>query len=494
MIGVILAAGVGSRLRPMTNDKPKCLVSVAGISILDYQLNAYRNAGIKEVYIIVGYEGSKIKEHCKYIKDLNIKIINNEQYEETNNMYSLFLVKEYVYGKDFILNNADLAIHDNIVKMMVESEINDLVAVDVGLFNDESMKVSVADNKISNISKNIPEENSVGCSIDFYKISAASSQILFDEVERIIVQEKNKKDWTEVALQRLFVDGRLCFDVLNVSGLPWVEIDNYDDLALADKIFSQLTKKIIDYKGFCFDLDGTVYVGNKVLTSVVDEINKLKEKGKIVRFISNNSSLSKKQYVDKLKNMGIDTTHEEIRISTDSVISFLENRQVRKVYVVGTKSLQKDIIDAGFEICSHEPEFVLLGYDTELTYSKLKTACRLINIGIDYICTHSDIFCPSENGPIPDIGAMVSMLELTTGKKPYQIFGKPNSDLLELIMKKDQINSKDLVMIGDRLYTDIKMAHNSGVDSVLVLSGDTKRDEVEFSSIKPTYILPQFSL
>lgn len=223
MIGVILAAGVGSRLRPMTNDKPKCLVSVAGISILDYQLNAYRNAGIKEVYIIVGYEGSKIKEHCKYIKDLNIKIINNEQYEETNNMYSLFLVKEYVYDKDFILNNADLAIHDNIVKMMVESEVNDLVAVDVGLFNDESMKVSVTKNTISNISKNISEENSVGCSIDFYKISAASSQILFDEVERIIVQEKNKKDWTEVALQRLFIDGRLCFDVLNVSGLPWVK-------------------------------------------------------------------------------------------------------------------------------------------------------------------------------------------------------------------------------------------------------------------------------
>lgn len=495
MIGVILAAGVGSRLRPMTNNKPKCLVSVAGVPILDYQLNAYRKAGIKDVYIIVGYEGSKIKEHCKYIKDLNIKIINNEEYEETNNMYSLFLVKEYVYDKPFILNNADLAIHDDIIKMMVECNNDNLVAVDVGLFNDESMKVSVTDKKnISNIAKNIPEANSFGCSIDFYKISSNSSKILFDEVERIVIKENNKKDWTEVALQRLFLDGRLCFDILDVRGLPWVEIDNYDDLALADKIFSQLKKKITDYKGFCFDLDGTVYVGNKVLSSVIDEIRKLKAQGKIIRFISNNSSLSKEQYVDKLKYMGIETHCDEIKISTDSVIAFLKSRQVKKVYVVGTKSLQKDIIDAGYEICSHEPDFVLLGYDTELTYSKLKTACRLINIGIDYICTHSDIFCPSENGPIPDIGSMIKMLELTTGKEPYKIFGKPNPDLLELIMKTDQIKREDLVMIGDRLYTDIKMADNCGVDSVLVLSGDTKREDVESSTINPTYILPQFSL
>ncbi|HHY8433265.1 TPA: HAD-IIA family hydrolase, partial [Escherichia coli] len=421
-------------------------------------------------------------------------IIENDEYEITNNMYSLFLVKKYVYNKSFILNNADLAISDDIIKRMVESDKPDLVSVDVGLFNDESMKVTLKDNFISNIAKNISKDNSYGCSIDFYKFSPSSSSIFFDEVERIVIKEKNKKDWTEVALQRLFMDGRLKFEALNISGLPWVEIDNYDDLAIADEIFSQKNKKVSEYSAYCFDLDGTIYVGNIILRDVVLSINQLKQQGKIVKFISNNSSKNKEEYVDRLIKMGIEASREDIKLSTDSAIHFLKQQQVEKVYVVGTRSLQKEIIDAGFELCSHQPDFILLGYDTELTYSKLMNACRLINSGVDYIATHCDIFCPSENGPIPDIGSLITLLELTTGKSPYKVFGKPNSDLLDLILQNDNLDRSDLLMVGDRLYTDIKMAHNANIDSVLVLSGDTKRDEVEESFIKPTYIMRQFSL
>ncbi|HDV1018574.1 TPA: HAD hydrolase-like protein [Escherichia coli] len=135
----------------------------------------------------------------------------------------------------------------------------------------------------------------------------------------------------------------------------------------------------------------------------------------------------------------------------------------------------------------------MLGYDTELTYSKLVTACRLINCGVDYIATHCDVFCPSENGPIPDIGTVVTMLEMTTGRKPYRVFGKPNPDLLNLILNEDRLEKDDLLMIGDRIYTDIQMAENTGIDSVLVLTGDTKREDIEDSSVKPTYILQHFS-
>ena len=494
MIGIILAAGVGSRLRPMTNSKPKCLVTVAGKPILDYQLDSYRKAGITDIYIIVGYEGDKIRNHCKYIKDINITIIENNEYEDTNNMYSLFLAKKYAYGKNFVLNNADLAVDENIVDLMCKNPSADLIAVDVGLFNEESMKVTInAKGKISNISKLIEAGNSLGCSIDFYKFSITSSKVFFDELERIIVKEKNKKDWTEIAMQRLFIEEQLNFDVLDINGYSWVEIDNYDDLALADRIFSQKNKSIADYQCYCFDLDGTVYVGKDPIKKVINEINDLRKKGKLVRFISNNSSKSKDEYVSHLKKLGAEVSIEDIKISSDSAIDFLIKEQVKKVYVIGTKSLQKNIIDAGFEICSHEPDFVVLGYDTELTYSKLVTACRLINNGTDYISTHCDIFCPSENGPIPDIGTMSKMLEMTTGRKPYRTFGKPNSDLLNLIIEENNLNKKDLLMIGDRIYTDIKMAENAGVDSVLVLTGDTKREEVENSSIKPTYILKYFS-
>ncbi|HEO9720290.1 HAD-IIA family hydrolase [Morganella morganii] len=495
MIGVILAAGVGSRLRPMTNNKPKCLVTTAGKPILQYQLDAYKNAGITDIIIIVGYEGDAIRNYCKYIKDLNIKIIENSEYEDSNNMYSLYLARDFIKGKPFILNNADLAVENNLILDMVSSSEKDIVAVDFSTYNEESMKVTCNDEgMIINISKQINKNETLGCSIDFYKFSDISSDIFFEELERIIVKEKNKKDWTEIAMQRLFQSQTLKFKPFNIKKTAWVEIDNYADLALSDKIFSQLKKKITDYTGYCFDLDGTIYVGNRLIPHVIESIKYLKDNNKIVKFISNNSSKSNNEYLSKLNALGIDCTIDDIKLSTDSVISYLKDRKINKVYVLGTKSLQKQIIDAGFEFCSHSPEFIVVGYDNELTYSKLKTTCRLINNNIDYIATHCDIFCPSEDGPIPDIGTIILTLEKTTGVKPYKIFGKPNSDLIDLILKENKLKNTDMLMIGDRLYTDILMASNANVDSVLVLSGDTQREELEGSEIKPTYILDYFSV
>lgn len=243
MIGVILAAGVGSRLRPMTNDKPKCLVTTAGKTILQYQLDTYKEAGIKELVIVVGYEGQAIREYCKHIKDFHITIVENKIYEDTNNMYSFYLAKEHVKGKPFILNNADLSVDSSLVSKMLSDEREDLVAVDAGLFNEESMKVTVSpEGHIIDISKKITETDSFGCSIDFYKFSVKSSVIFFNELESIIEKDKNLKDWTEVAMQRLFKSQSLKFEAFDINGLPWVEIDNYDDLALSDEIFAQKKK------------------------------------------------------------------------------------------------------------------------------------------------------------------------------------------------------------------------------------------------------------
>ena len=158
MIGIILAAGVGSRLRPMTNNKPKCLVKTANKPILQYQLDSYLKAGIRDLVIVVGYESEVIRNYCKHISDFNITIIDNPIYEDSNNMYSLYLVSQLARGKPFILNNSDLSISDEIISLMVNCEDEDCVAMDAGRYNDESMKVSVNDEGyISNISKLIPE-------------------------------------------------------------------------------------------------------------------------------------------------------------------------------------------------------------------------------------------------------------------------------------------------------------------------------------------------
>lgn len=184
MIGIILVVGVGFCLWFMINSKFKCFVIVVGKFILDYQLNFYCLVGIKDIFIIVGYEGDKIKKYCKYIKDFNIIIIENNEYEDINNMYLFFLVKKYVYGEFFILNNVDLVIDLNIIEKICESFFSDFIVVDVGVFNEEFMKVIVNDdNKVSNIFKLIDEKEFVGCFIDFYKFFKDLSKIFFDEIE-----------------------------------------------------------------------------------------------------------------------------------------------------------------------------------------------------------------------------------------------------------------------------------------------------------------------
>lgn len=494
MKGVILAAGIGSRLRPLTDDKPKCLVKVAGKPMLEYQLDAYRMAGIQDVIIIVGYKGEQIEKYCRYIDDLNITIINNEEYEDTNNMYSLYLAKQYLDGQDFILNNADLVIEQDIVKNMIESCVPNLVAVDVGLFNDESMKI-ICDEQgyIRDISKQITQNQANGCSIDFYKISKEISRTLFKEITETI-EGGNRKDWTEVALQRIFKQPEVRFEVLNVSGKRWVEVDNHDDLSLADSYFSQLKKKISDYQCYLFDLDGTLYVGSKPIDEAIQSVKYLQEQGKIVKFLSNNSSKSKTDYVIRLTQLGLQCTENDIVLSTDATVQFLKEHKLNTVYVLGTDKLRQVFINEGFQLDTEKVDMVVVGYDTELSYEKLTIACKLINQGVDYIATHKDIFCPAECGPIPDIGSFINMLELTTKVKPLKIFGKPDVSMVQYVVESLGVDKSDVVMVGDRLYTDIMMAKNYGIDSVLVLSGDTTREVVEESDIQPTYVLKYFNI
>lgn len=494
MQGVILAAGIGSRLRPMTDQKPKCLVKVAGKPMLEYQLESYRQAGIKDVIIVVGYKGDQIEHYCRYIHDLNITIVKNDEYEETNNMYSLYLAKDLLYGKPFILNNADLVIEKDIIQNMVESTKEDLVAVDVGLYNDESMKISCDElGYIKNISKKISKEQSVGCSIDFYKISQKVSQILFDEIKST-VESGNRKDWTEVALQKVFSMPQIYFEIMNVSGKKWVEIDNNEDLNLADKYFSQLDKKITDYQCYLFDLDGTVYVGDTPIAKSVQSILYLQAKGKTLRFLSNNSSKSKKEYVKRLERMGIDCVEGDIVLSTDATIQFLHEKMIKKIYVLGTKNLKQILMDEGFEISDQEAEIVVVGYDTELSYEKLVQASKLINSGVDYVATHRDVFCPTEFGPIPDIGTLIATLEMTTGIKPLRVFGKPDLSMIEHLSNQLDVDKKDMIMIGDRLHTDILMSNNYGIDSLLVLSGETTRLMADNMDTQVTYILNEFDI
>lgn len=489
-VGVILAAGMGARLRPMTNALPKCLVKTAGKPILQYQIDAYRKAGIKELIIVVGYEGQTIRNYSKHIKDMRITIVENADYEITNNMYSFYLTKDHIGDRPFILNNADLAVAEDIVSIMLGAAARSAVAIDSSQFNEESMKVVVNESGfICDIAKSIPVEESCGCSIDYYKFSREDGQAFIGEVTKIIEVEKNLKDWTEVALQRAFKRQALKFSAIDIVGFDWVEIDNYDDLAISDRKFSDFDRRLADIRTIFMDLDGTVHLGGKVLPGAPEAIDRLRKAGKKVYFLSNNSSQSKTDSVRKLQDLSVAATEDDIVLSTDAVIEYLKESGIEKVYILGTTSMKKAFLDAGFRIEDSDPDYVVVGYDTELDYKKLKAACTYINKGVDIIATHCDAFCPSENGPIPDIGAMIELIRVTTGKSPVKIFGKPDREMVQPILASLAVEPGQVLFVGDRLHTDILMATNVGAQSVLVLTGETSRDMVQHSTIQPTFVL-----
>lgn len=490
MLGVILAAGVGSRLRPMTNAKPKCLVTTAGRPILQYQIDAYRQAGIERVIIVVGYEGQAIRDFCKHIKGIGITIVENPDYETTNNMYSLYLCREQVRGHAFILNNADLSIDAGIVARLLAHPSADAVAVDTSFYDEESMKVTVnAEGLIDDIAKGIAQADCFASSIDFYKFSANSSRVLFEEIERIVGHEGNLKDWTEVAMQRLFRAGQLRVPPCDIAGLAWVEVDNYRDLALSDRVFSRLDERLERIDTVLLDLDGTLYVGREAIPGAPQAVARLQAQGKRVYFLSNNSSRDKPDYVAALGAIGIPCGAEQIALSTDALVDYLQAAGVEKLHVLGTRSFRARLAEAGFQVDAGEPEYVVVGYDTELDYRKLTAACRHINAGTDILATHGDIFCPSEHGPIPDIGAMLAMIEATTGKKPKKVFGKPSEEMVRPLIRRYGLDPARTLLVGDRLQTDIRMARALGCQGMLVLSGATTRDQLEEADIVPDFVL-----
>ena len=234
----------------------------------------------------------------------------------------------------------------------------------------------------------------------------------------------------------------------------------------------------IDKKLYVFDMDGTIYLGENVFPFAVTYIKRLRSEGRRVLFFTNNASKSPDFYVKRLARMGFEPRKDEIMTSGDVTIRFLkEKRPGKSVYLLGTKLLRKSFVDAGIEL-SDDAEIVVTSFDTELTYAKLEKACTLIRGGAEYLCTHPDLNCPTENGFIPDSGAIAAAVTASTGAVP-RYFGKPYADTAEMICSYTGVSPSDACIFGDRLYTDIALGKNSGMTAVLVLSGETKRGDLE---------------
>lgn len=230
--GVILAAGRGVRLRPLTDTKPKCLLEVAEKPLLAYQVEAFALAGIEDIIVVSGYLHEQLVQFARSIalERGEITIVRNTRFLDTNNMYSLWLTKSLL-NQDLILANGDVLFDPSILTDMLANKNDNLVASDAGSYREENMKIKTIDGRIVCINKRLSKNDSFATSLDLYKISKIEVKRLFDLMEANYINKNDLNQWTEVALQDLF--GEEIFYPFDIGARSWIEIDTYSDLANA---------------------------------------------------------------------------------------------------------------------------------------------------------------------------------------------------------------------------------------------------------------------
>ena len=229
------------------------------------------------------------------------------------------------------------------------------------------------------------------------------------------------------------------------------------------------------------DLDGTIYLGGDLIDGALEFLQRCDEQGVKRYFLSNNSSKSVKQYQDKLSSLGIPCAEDEILLSTHDLLSWLAKHNITKTWAIATEGMCEMIEDAGISTKDVDPQFVVLGYDTEINYEKISTASIHMHRGVPLVASHPDMVCPSPDGGLPDVGAYLALLKVTTGKDPIHITGKPNPGMIMHKIDELGLDPARCAMVGDRLYTDMEMAIRVGCVSVLVLSGEATIDDLAAS-------------
>lgn len=247
---------------------------------------------------------------------------------------------------------------------------------------------------------------------------------------------------------------------------------------------------------FLFDMDGTLYLGERLFSFTTELLATIKNKGSRYLFMTNNSSKSVADYIKKLERLGISALKEDFITSSQATAYYLKkNHSGANLYVCGTNSLKQELISEGFTVTENldEVDVIVMGFDTELTFKKLEDVSKLLlTRDLPYIATNPDLVCPTEFGSVPDCGSVSIMIKNATGKEPLFI-GKPSPLMPTLAMEKWGVAADRTAVIGDRIYTDIKSGINAGAHSILVMSGETTQEVLDASDDKPELVLPDCS-
>jgi NagD protein len=257
-----------------------------------------------------------------------------------------------------------------------------------------------------------------------------------------------------------------------------------------------MNSRLKQIRHVALDMDGTIYSGGTLFETTLPFLTLLGELGIGHTFLTNNSSKSTKDYLARLRKIGIAATADQLYTSTQATIEYLQQQMpaVKRLFVLGTVSMSREMESAGFALTADdagdEPDGVLVGFDTELTYPRLCRAAYWISKGKPFVATHPDRICPTDQPTVlVDCGAMCAALEQATGRKPDVVLGKPDPCMLRGILHRHALQPAQLAMVGDRLYTDMAMAHRAGALGVLVLTGETTAPAAAKHSPAPDLIV-----
>jgi NagD protein len=253
-----------------------------------------------------------------------------------------------------------------------------------------------------------------------------------------------------------------------------------------------LKQRLRELRHLALDLDGTLYLGETRFDFTPGFLQQLRQVGVGHTFFTNNSSKSDRQYLVKLKGMGIDARLEDIYSSTHATIDHLRGNfpGARRLFVLGTRGLHEQFTEAGYTVCDSDPEVVVIGFDTDLVYRRLARAAWWIQQGKPYLATHPDLTCPTDQSLVlPDCGAICRLLDAATGRRPDAVLGKPNVTMLDGLRQHLGLERSQMAIVGDRLCTDMAMARRAGVMGVLVLSGEARLQDLEEIPDRPDLVV-----
>jgi NagD protein len=253
-----------------------------------------------------------------------------------------------------------------------------------------------------------------------------------------------------------------------------------------------LETRLRELRHIVLDMDGTIYLGNRLFETTLPFLDALDDLGIGHTFISNNNSRSRADYALHLQGMGIPARCDQIFTSAHGTLAYFQAHlpQIARVFVLGMPGLVEDLEHGGLVVSDSQPEAVIVGFDRNLTYDRLAQTAYWITQGLPYVATHPDLVCPTDQPIVlPDCGAICALLQAATDRAPDHVPGKPDPAMLAGVMREQGVGPAQTAVVGDRIYTDMQMALDTGALAILTLTGEATAQQASQSPNPPDLVV-----